>query len=506
MMGMNARSAGVLAHITSLPGPFGIGDLGQSSKLFADFLHRTHQSVWQVLPLTPINESAAYSPYSSSSGMAGNQLLISPEGLLMQGLLTKKDLEEYYKPPGSKVDFSVVEKDKHELLALAFHNFRKKKAASAHAAFKDFCIREKYWLQDFAMYTTLRAVYENTPWFQWPKEFRTRNLKALKEFERENRNAIEFIKWTQFVFNIQWLSLKTYCNQRGIQLMGDLPFYVSHDSSDVWAYPEVFSLERDGQVREVAGVPPDYFNDKGQLWGMPVFRWDVLKKQRYDWWVRRITRNLELTDIIRLDHFRAFSAYWSVPAGEKTAINGKWIKGPGGLFFRRLKTVFGDLPFLAEDLGDIDEPVHTLRNEFDFPGMKVLQFAFSGDLAKSAYIPHNYVENFAVYTGTHDNNTTRGWFRKDATKEEKKNLDRYLSRPVTERNIHLELIELAYSSVARVAIIPLQDLLGLDEKSRMNTPASTTNNWHWRCTQTQLDGINEEWLSDLTLKFNRARF
>jgi 4-alpha-glucanotransferase len=506
MSGVTKRSAGVLAHITSLPGPFGIGDLGQSSKLFADFLHRTHQSIWQVLPLTPTDERAAYSPYSSSSGMAGNPLLISPEGLLISGWLSRKDVEHYYQPHGSRVDFATVEKNKNEMLTLAFQSFKKKKKRSTYKAFSSFCQREKYWLRDFALYTTLRSVHENRPWFEWPVQFRKRNPNSLKKFETENGDAIEFSYWIQFVFHSQWMSLKTFCRQRGIQLMGDLPFYVSHDSSDVWAHPEVFSLTHDGLTKEVAGVPPDYFNDQGQLWGMPVFRWDTLKKQRYDWWLKRIAKNLELTDIIRLDHFRAFSAYWSVPAGEKTAIHGTWKKGPGETFFQRLQKAFGDLPFLAEDLGDIDEAVHELRNEFSFPGMKVLQFAFSGDMARSAYIPHNFSENFAVYTGTHDNNTTRGWFRKDISKEEKKNLYRYFSRPVTERNIHLELIKLAYSSIARIAIVPLQDLLGLDEKSRMNTPASVTNNWLWRCTQIQLDSIDEEWLADLTVKFNRSRY
>jgi 4-alpha-glucanotransferase len=500
------RCAGILTHITSLPGPFGMGDLGQSSRLFADLLHRTRQSIWQLLPLTPIDKASFYSPYSSCSSMAGNSLLISPESLLLSGWLRRKDIEPYLLPQGTRVDFSTVEKNKNELLALAFQNFKKKKKQSVSDDFRKFRQRENYWLRDFALFMTLRDVHQFKPWFQWPAPFRKRDAKALRQFEADHANDIELIFWKQFIFERQWMSLKKYCHQRGVRLMGDLPFYVSHDSCDVWAHPEIFSIDRDGNMKEVAGVPPDYFNAQGQLWGMPVFRWDILKKQRYDWWLKRVRKNMEWTDIIRLDHFRAFSAYWSVPAGQKTAVRGKWKKGPGEPLFLRLRSVLGELPFVAEDLGDIDESVHALRNAFSFPGMKVLQFAFGDKMASSIYIPHNYTKNFAVYTGTHDNNTTRGWFRKDANAEEKKNLSHYLSRSITDRNIHREMIGLAFGSVAVQAIIPLQDILGLDEKSRMNTPASITNNWQWRCTQTQLDSIDEGWLTDITTKFNRSSY
>jgi 4-alpha-glucanotransferase len=438
--------------------------------------------------------------------MAGNPLLISPEQLVSSGWLSRKEIEPFLYPQGTRIDFITVEKSRHEMLTLAFNNFKRRSKQNARSAFSKFCQREKYWLKDFSLYMVLKGIHQNRPWFEWPKEIRKREPKALKKSAAENAKEIEFISWIQFVFHQQWVEFKQYCHQRHVQLMGDLPFYVSHDSCDVWAHPEIFNIDQSGRPREIAGVPPDYFNVNGQLWGMPVFRWDILKKQRYRWWTDRIRKNLEWTDVIRLDHFRAFSAYWSVPAGQKTAIHGRWRKGPGEDFFERLISLSGDLPFLAEDLGDIDHAVHNLRNKFSMPGMKVLQFAFGGDMARSPYIPHNYEENFAVYTGTHDNNTTRGWLRKDASAEEKRNLYRYLSKPVTERNVHLKLIELAFGSIARIAIVPLQDLLGLDENSRMNTPASVANNWQWRCIQLQLDTINEDWLTDITMKFNRSRY
>lgn len=492
-------------HITSLPGKFGIGDLGESALNFADFLFRSKQTVWQLLPLNPTAGSAGHSPYSSISSMAGNALLISPEMLVDSDWLTIGEINENTCTPSSRVNFEAVEKIKHRLFEKAFDRFSKSKKTKQRQQFDEFCQKEKSWLHNFALYSMLKSHHENMPWYKWPKEYKFRDAKSLTKFSKDQLPGLEKIKWLQYVFFQQWHMLKMRCNDMGIRILGDLPFYVSYDSADVWASPEIFSLDRQGNPKEIAGVPPDYFNAEGQCWGMPVFNWNALKKQQYAWWVNRIKKNIELFDLIRLDHFRAFADYWAVPADEKTAINGQWRKGPGAKIFQTLKTRLGRLPFLAEDLGDINEAVHRLRRDLHFPGMKVLQFAFGDNMSTSDYIPHNYESHYAVYTGTHDNNTTRGWFRKDATSTERDNIQHYTGEKVTEKNIHQKLIQLAYSSVAATAIVPLQDVLGLDESARMNVPASTKNNWSWRLLPDQLNDKHEVWLRNLTMTFNRVK-
>jgi 4-alpha-glucanotransferase len=437
--------------------------------------------------------------------MAGNPLLISPDQLYENGWITKKDLRESIITPEARVDFKSVESNKNKLLDRAFDTFKGKKTRKEIRDFESFREIEKYWLVDYALFIALRMAHGNIPWSQWEPRFKLRDKTALRKFRKENAVVIEKILWTQYVFHQQWRSLKMYCNEKGISLLGDLPFYVSYDSADVWSNKEIFSLNRNGEAQLVAGVPPDYFNSNGQLWGMPVFRWDILKRQRYNWWLKRIKKNCELVDLLRLDHFRAFAAHWGVPATEKTARHGKWIATPGTGLFRELKKQMGRMPFLAEDLGDIDDAVHALREEFSLPGMKVLQFAFGNEMSKSPYIPHNFDRNFAVYTGTHDNNTIRGWYRKDASDIEKQNLYHYVNQAVTEKNVHHHAIRMAYASVAGIAIIPLQDVLGLDERSRMNVPASVQNNWQWRVTEEQLKSLDEAWLLELTEKYNRER-
>lgn len=468
------RSAGILLHIISLPSRFGIGDLGPEAYAFADFMASGHQRHWQLLPLNPVVKSQGYSPYSSLSSMARNPLLISPELLAKEGLLAKNVLKKFDVASHGRVNYTKAALCKERIIQLTFQ------LGKRSPEFADFCRREDYWLDDFALFMALKAHFSNEPWFLWPSEFRRRNEERLHAFRRGNEAEISRIKWSQFVFFRQWSALRERCHHVGVRLLGDLPFYISHDSADVWSRPEIFRLKKDGSMAGIAGVPPDYFNDKGQLWGMPVFRWDVLRRQGYDWWIRRIRKNLEMFDELRLDHFRAFSDYWEVPANEQTAINGKWRKGPGGELFTVLQKEFGKLPFVAEDLGDISAEVRKLRNRVGLPGMKVLQFAFGDDMGHSEHIPHNFEKNFVVYTGTHDNNTTCGWFRKDISRKIQGQLALYAGHAVRANNVHITLARMAYASTADTAIIPVQDLLGLGPKARMNTPASLTGNWQWR--------------------------
>ena len=497
------RAAGILMHITSLPSKFGIGDMGPEASKFADFLSRTGQRYWQILPLNPTENGQAHSPYSSISSRAGNPLLISPVLLAEQNLLDAEDLHKYYLPSGDTVQYNKAEKVKTDLFEKAWQAFNEGKASHLKQPFEIFCNNEKEWLNDFALYMALKQQHKGEPWFRWPKECRLRNNQALDEVARANAKEMEQTKWLQFIFMLQWKDLKAYCNNLDIKLFGDLPFYASYDSVDVWSNPEIFCLDENGGMLGVAGVPPDHFSIDGQLWGMPVFNWDVLKEQQYEWWIERLRKNTELFDLLRLDHFRAFADYWQVPAGDNTARNGKWHRGPRADFFRQVKKKLGDFPFVAEDLGEINDPVYELRDEFNMPGMKVLQFAFGDDMPQSNYIPHNYTENFIVYTGTHDNNTTKGWYRKDATGTNLENLNQYAGRYVPEEEVHDTFNRMAYSSVAKIAIIPIQDVLGLDETARMNKPASIQNNWGWRLLPDQLDGHAERHLKFLTKLYNR---
>lgn len=498
----NTRSAGVLLHISSLPSAYGIGDFGSEAFKFADLLAEAKQKYWQILPLNPTEEASMHSPYSSCSSMAGNALLISPDLLAKEGLLDPDDLKSKELKRKSKVDFPAVQKLKKNLLHKAFNRFIKQEENNAE--FEDFCDREQDWLNDFALYSTLKKEFGELPWYKWPQEYKLRNKEALQRFAETKETELQEVKWIQFIFNKQWHYLKNYCNGLNISLFGDMPFYISYDSADVWANREIFSLDESGQMTGVAGVPPDYFNADGQLWGMPVFQWDKLKEQEYKWWIDRIRKNAELFDILRFDHFRAFSSYWEVPAGEKTARNGVWKPGPGKHFFETVERLLSKIPFVAEDLGDIDQPVYDLRDGFKLPGMKVLQFAFGDDMPESLNIPHHYEENFFVYTGTHDNNTTVGWFNHDADDTNKKNLREYLGKKVKAGNVHIELGRLAFSSVAKTVILPVQDIIGLDAKARMNSPATIEGNWDWRLLPDELSSSDISRLRRWTIKFGRA--
>lgn len=496
------RSAGILLHISSLPSHFGIGDLGAEAKKFADFLHRSGQKYWQLLPLNPTEEGQGHSPYSSISSKAGNTLFISPESLVNEGLIDFADIEKHYLPGGSKTIYAAAERVKAEIFEKAWQNFQDEETNNLNTEFKNFCKKEADWLDDFAIYMLLKQQNECKPWFEWPEEFKSRDKQALQKLSLQNKEQLEKIQWLQFLFARQWNELKKYCNNIGIQFFGDIPFYVSYDSVDVWANRELFSLDEEGNITGASGVPPDAFTNDGQLWGMPVFLWDIHKKHHYRWWIERLKKNMELFDVLRLDHFRAFASYWEVTASEKTARNGQWKQGPGADFFDAVKKALGELPFIAEDLGEIDNAVYELRDQFAFPGMKVLQFAFGHEMQKSIHIPHNYSENFVVYTGTHDNNTVKGWYQHEGNWHHHQ-LEQYLGKCVSEDNIHLEMARLAYSSVARIAILPMQDMLGLDESARMNKPASGENNWQWRLQDDQVTNETERQLREWVTLFNR---
>ena len=498
------RGAGILMHITSLPSPFGVGDMGPEAFKFVNSLSRSNQKWWQLLPLNPITEGQSYSPYSSISSMAGNTLLISPELLEKEGLLSAGELQEYVVKSADQVNYPTLEASKAKLFDLAYQNFKSKKTHHLVQEYLLFLKAEADWLDDFVLFTVLKDQHGQTPWNTWPDELRDREREALTNFRHAFKEALNKAKWLQFMFFKQWKSLKNYALQQGIRLLGDLPFYISYDSVDVWANPHLFKLDEEGNKISAAGVPPDYFNAEGQLWGMPIYRWDVMAQDGFSWWKKRLRKNMELYDLLRLDHFRAFSSYWEVPAEESTAIKGEWIPGPGASFFRAMEEEFGNLPFVAEDLGDISDDVYELRDEFNLPGMKVLQFAFGEDMPVSIHIPHQYsTENCVVYTGTHDNNTTKGWYKNESSKLDRKNMMHYLGTEIDKNNVSFQLIRLAYASTARLAIIPIQDVLGFGKSARMNTPSSTENNWGWRMEGAAFSRNHEEQLRLLCRIFGR---
>jgi 4-alpha-glucanotransferase len=476
------RSAGILMHITSLPGRYGIGDIGPEAYKFVRMLKHAGMHFWQILPVNPFDVSRTYSPYSPLSSLAGNTLILSPDLMVDQKLIDRSETIKRFKKPGH-AHYEKAEKFKRKLIDHAYTRFKKPDHSHLHESFQEFCHREKYWLDDYVMFITLKHQSGNSEWQTWPPELRDRDPEALKKVHEQHAETIEREKFAQFLFHEQWHALKKYCSDHDIEILGDVPIYISHDSADVWAHPEYFKLTEDKSMAKVAGVPPDYFNDKGQLWNMPVYNWDLLRERGYDWWIERIRKNLELFHVVRLDHFRGFSSYWEVDGGAENAINGQWIQGPGKDIFETIKHHFPEMPFIAEDLGDVDQPVYDLRDRYHLPGMLVLQFAFGNDMPKSIFIPHHHRENAVVYTGTHDNNTVKGWYNGELGKKGRKNLQHYLTKRVTNRNCHKELVRLAFKSVARIAVIPMQDILGLGEEARMNFPSTTNGNWLWRMTR-----------------------
>lgn len=474
------RGAGVLLPVFSLPSDYGIGDLGPGAHSFISFLAGAGQKYWQLLPLNPVDASQSFSPYSAESVMAGNTMFISPEMLVDDGLLKPADLEKWVLPSKRKVNYKKVAKRKAEMVETAFKAFKEGAAPELKDEFGAFCQQESFWLQNYALFVVISRQYEQ-PWYEWPEGLRLRDKTMLAELADKFSDELLYLKWGQFLFDRQWKKLRQAAQRSNIKLIGDLPFYAALNSADVWANPDFFSIDEAGKPMGLAGVPPDYFNAEGQLWGMPVYNWETLEKAGYRWWIDRLRKNMELVDLVRLDHFRAFSAYWEVPASSRTAKVGRWLAGPGEKLFKVIEAEFGKMPFIAEDLGEIDEPVYTLRDGFKLPGMKVLQFAFGDDSSDSIHIPHQYEnENCIVYTGTHDNNTLLGWYKEEADKETRRRVKHYLGRKVDRNHITRAMIRLAYASIARVAIIPVQDLLNIGSEGRMNTPAKVEENWVWR--------------------------
>lgn len=480
------RASGILLHPTSLPSRFGIGDLGQSAYDFVDFLEHSGQTLWQVLPLGPTGYE--HSPYTMNfSAFAGNPLLISLEQLAEAGLLNPAELKPLRDSNPGRVDFDRVIPYKYQFLQQACDRFFQSLTPEHQSQFEQFCQEQAWWLEDFVLFMALLAANEGKSWNHWDSAIARRDPAALTNQAEALQDLIQFHRFLQFKFFEQWSNLRQYANQKGIQIIGDVSIYVCHNSADVWANPELFKLNPETlEPAYIAGVPPDYFSATGQLWGNPVYDWNQCQQTNFDWWIQRFKATLQYVDLVRVDHFRGFEAYWQVPAGEATAINGEWIKAPGEAFFETLGKRLGQLPILAEDLGIITPEVEALRDRFGFPGMRILMFAFQED-SSSPHLPHHYIQNCVVYSGTHDNDTAIGWWNQ-AGSTEKQFLANYLgySSPDSISEINWVLIRSALASVANSAILPLQDLLGLDGRARMNDPSQNAGNWRWRYQSSEL--------------------
>jgi 4-alpha-glucanotransferase len=494
------RSSGVLLHVTSLPSPYGIGDVGPGARTWVDRLREARQGWWQALPLGPTGYGN--SPYQSLSSFAGNGLLISPDDLVADGLLRASDVEGTAFSKTS-VDYDAVIAFKQGLLEKVWTNFHSGAAPGMQLAFKQFQDEQAHWLDDYALFRALKVRYRGACYLEWPSDIVRRMPAALDQARRDLANEIDQIRLAQFVLFRQGEQLKTYAHKSGVRLIGDLPFFVSPDSSDVWTNPELFLLDEQCRPRFVGGVPPDYFSSQGQLWGNPVYDWEAHQLSGFHWWIDRVRALLAHVDLVRLDHFRGFAAAWHIPAGSATAQSGQWVPAPGAELFAALQKEFGSLPFIAEDLGIITADVRALRDQHHIPGTRVLQFAFDGS-PDNPYLPHNYVANTVVYTGTHDNNTTHGWFD-ELPDDRRQNLRRYLKRPGGAANEAAPaLMRLAWSSTAALSLAPLADLLNLGAEARMNVPGRAEGNWGWRCTEEMLAPSVFQWLRDLTETSNRS--
>jgi 4-alpha-glucanotransferase len=502
------RASGVLLHITSLPGDYGIGDLGNEAFQFVDFLLDTGQKLWQILPLVPPGYDN--SPYSGTSVFAGNPLLISLDKLLEEGLLNFDDLKDKPAFNDNRVDYNAVSTFKNRILRKAFLNFYNLGNRELTVGYEDFLRRHKNWLDKYAMFTTIREENNYIPWNQWEHGLKSCNKDSLNNYKEKFESSINFHKFVQFIFYRQWSRLKQYCNGKGISIIGDMPFYVYLDSDTVWSNPELFEIDNNYQPLFVAGVPPDYFSKDGQLWGNPLYKWDIMKQNGYSWWLDRFRSIMSRVDIIRIDHFRGFQNYWEIPADAATAETGKWRHGPGLELFQAVENKLGELPVIAEDLGIITPDVTTLREQLGFPGMKVLQFAFSDDSGDNPHLPDNYPVSCVAYTGTHDNDTTIGWFNntvnhstmtEEETEAERKRVIAYTGTDGS--HIEIDFMRLCLSSVANTAIIPMQDILGLGSEARMNIPGKPHGNWEWRFTFDQLTKEKKDTLSELTVASGR---
>jgi 4-alpha-glucanotransferase len=503
------RSSGLLIHITSLPGNHGIGTMGKEAYEFVDLLREGGQKYWQILPLTPTSSLFGYSPYSPLSNFAGNYLAINLEMLqkeewMRNYIMSDLPVEEY----NDFVDFDRIASFKLPLLRSAAENFFKYAGKKARKDFEEFCKSAAYWLDNYALFIPIAEHYNNFNWLTWDEEIRLRKPEAMENYANALKEEVKFHKFVQYIFYKQWRALKDYANDKGIRIIGDVPIYVNFDSAEVWANPGVFQLTPGTfKAEKVSGVPPDYFSPTGQRWGNPLYKWwedNELKKETLDWWEKRFEHVFAEYDIVRLDHFRGFESYWAIPAIEITAVNGKWEKGPGLEFFKHMKKALGDLPILAEDLGFITPEVDKLRERLKLPGMKVLQFAFDFN-NKNPHLPNNYNSpNCVVYTGTHDNNTTNGWFYEQDTDERTRNYVMKYLRLNHRDEFHWEFISLALRSVAKLSIIPAQDVLGYAGKFRMNTPGKIQNNWLWKLTPGRLNHEVMQRLKKLCVMYNRA--
>lgn len=490
------RASGILVHPTSFPSRYGIGDLGDGAYQFIDFLVQSNQKLWQVLPMTPTG--FGNSPYQAFSSFAGQPLIISPSLLLTKGLLKEDDITDIPEHNPKWIDYDLIIPWKIKLLRKAYHRFKQKKVPLEYLAFlKD----EAHWLEDYALYMALKEDQKDQTWVDWDKKFKSLNNTMRKTCKKRFRDSIGFYYFMQYIFYSQWTDLRTYANERGIKIIGDLPIFCSIDSADVWANKELFELHKDGSPINVAGVPPDYFSETGQHWGNPLYYWAAHKRTGYAWWIKRIQAQLRVTDYVRIDHFRGFESFWSIPASETTALNGKWIEGPGADFFQAVTNTMGDsLPIIAEDLGLITDDVYALRDEFNLPGMKVLQFAFDNP-SDNPLLPHAFESaNCVCYSGTHDNDTTAGWYH-EASCESKDKARRYLN--TDGNNISWDFIRACFGTVAHTAIVPIQDILSEGSDARMNRPGTATGNWSYRFTADQLTDELTQRLKDITLLYGR---
>jgi len=501
----NNRSCGLLAPISALPGPYGIGDIGSSGRQFIDFLHRAGQKYWQILPTVPTSLFFDSSPYMSNSAFAGSALLVSPDSLVDMGLLETEDIQGHEAFSPYTTDYEKVGKFKSGLLEKSYRSF----SPERHSDYRTF-VERCTWINDYSLFMCLKNVYGDTPWSAWPEELARRDPAALAEAEDRYRETAGYYMFEQYVFFKQWSELKRYAASKNISIIGDIPIYVGLDSCDVWTHRQIFEIDEDTlQPARVSGVPPDYFSETGQLWGNPLYRWNsddpTVETSLVEWWTHRFQSMFAMVDVARIDHFRGFQAYWAVPAAEETALNGTWEDGPGSSFFEKVYRQLGELNIIAEDLGEISADVIRLRDNLDFPGMKVLQFSFDGN-PDNPFLPYNYNSpHCVVYTGTHDNDTTLGWFLSNQLDDDLRNkIKRIANREMHDTSpIYDDMIYLALSSIAALAVIPLQDLLGFGSDCRMNTPGVAEGNWRWRCDQKYLSEDLSEKLKNWCGLFGR---
>lgn len=491
------RGSGILLHPTSLPGPFGAGDFGADAYKFVDWLVSAGQTYWQILPLGEIGQGN--SPYMSMSAFAGNILLIDLAELSSNGWLSSADLMPHPDFQPGRVDFTFVRPFRIELLRRAARNFFERDHDDMHRDYTEFCIAEREWLQDYALFMTVAQHESWRDWNLWPKELSHREPEALRIIEEKFADEIGFWKFCQWCFGRQWSNLRLYANQSGVRIIGDVPIFVANQSADVWSHQELFELDENGRPTVVAGVPPDYFSETGQLWGNPLYRWEIHEKTGYGWWIKRLRHALQLADLVRIDHFRGFVAYWEVPADAPNAIQGKWVPGPGDKLFEVFQKTFPHLPIIAEDLGLITPDVLELRDKFNLPGMRILQFAF-GEGEGNLFLPHHYVPNTIAYTGTHDNDTTLGWWN-NVSDREKAFAKQYLHSDG--QNIQWDMMRAISDSVANIVIFPMQDVLGLSTNSRMNCPGQSTASWEWRFFWEQLKPWHTQALAKISLENDR---